>query len=135
VYIKKNLKNVIKRYFKIVLLMSKLFLSSGYKRLKVLIRIFHSLNWFQFLKICAYVFTINFYKKNSIYYYYYNPKFKKLSSGYDCFWYMLVQLYRNCGPPRCNSYCDSCFSSCFICMTKCCKEYLQVSTFNLEIMN
>ncbi len=34
------------------------------------------------------VFKINFFKHYI--YLFYNPKFKNLSSGYDCFWYMLV---------------------------------------------
>jgi hypothetical protein len=75
-------------------------LNNGYKRLKVLIHILHSLNWFQNLWCVLYVFIITFYLKKSIYYIYsfYNPKFKKLSSGYDCFWYMLIWLYPCANP-------------------------------------
>jgi hypothetical protein len=31
--------------------------------------------------------------KKNLFIYFYNPKFKKLSNGYDCFWYMLVWLH------------------------------------------
>jgi hypothetical protein len=47
--------------------------------------IFYSLDWFLKKLYVHNVFTIKFYKKLFFYNYYFNnPKFKKLSSGYDC---------------------------------------------------
>jgi hypothetical protein len=42
-------------------------LNSGYKRLKVLIHVFHSLDWFQILWYVHNVFIVTFYKKYFIY--------------------------------------------------------------------
>jgi hypothetical protein len=67
-------------------------LSSGYKRLKVLIHIFHSLYWFKILWHVHNVFTIAFFLNYLFIKINYNPKFQKLSSGYAYFWYMLVWL-------------------------------------------
>jgi hypothetical protein len=57
-------------------------LRSGYKRLKVLIHIFHHYIDSNFLLYVHNVFKINFYKKILfiILYIFYNPKFKKLNS-------------------------------------------------------
>jgi hypothetical protein len=93
-------KYVVKKYFQIVLLMSKLFLNFYYatfkqwlQEVKVLIRIFHSLDWFQIF--IHNVFTITFYNIFIYLFIILNPKFKKLNNDYDCFWYMLIWLHPN----------------------------------------
>jgi cadmium resistance protein CadD (predicted permease) len=99
-YIYFKSQNMLLSFFQIMPFVSKLFLnyfyvtfSSGYKSLKVFIHIFHSLDWFQILWYIHNVFTIKFYKILFIYLVVYNPKFKKLSNDYDCFWYILVWLH------------------------------------------
>jgi hypothetical protein len=71
------------------------FFSRGYKRLKVFVCIFHSLDWFQVFMTCTHCIHNNILQKIIILLLllFYNPKFKKLRSGYDCFGYMLVWLH------------------------------------------